>query len=220
MMHQSLTPLGMAIYALGVTPMLNILLLGIGDKHNRMVAFADYITAAGTLNALKQWWDQLLEIGPSYGYVPQPEKSWLIVKTERIDKAHEVFANTDIKITTNGERYLGAVIGTDENKKAYINEKIADWTQQINLLAEIAATCPQAAYSAYVSTYQHKLTYFLRTIPEIDDELKKVDEAVRYRLIPSLTGGHIVNDQERIMLWPPVSDGISSYKVNKGWRRS
>ena len=58
-------PLGMAIYALGVTPMLNILLLGIGDKHNRMVAFADDISAAGTLNALKQWWDQLLEIGPS-----------------------------------------------------------------------------------------------------------------------------------------------------------
>ena len=56
--------LGMAIYALGVTPMLNILLIGIGNKHNRMVAFADDITAAGSLDALKQWWDHILEIGP------------------------------------------------------------------------------------------------------------------------------------------------------------
>ena len=54
-------PLGMAIYALVVTPMLNILLFGIGNKHNRMVAFADDITAAGTI-ALKQWWDQLMKL--------------------------------------------------------------------------------------------------------------------------------------------------------------
>ena len=62
-------------------------------------------------------------------------------------------------------------------------------------------------------SYQHKLTYFLRTIPEIDDELKKVDEAVRYRLIPSFTGGHIVNDQERIMLSLPARLGGMGLKI-------
>ena len=206
-------PLGMAVYALGVTPMLNILLIGIGNKHNRMVAFADDITAAGSLDALKQWWDHILEIGPSYGYFPQPTKSWLIVKPDQLDQARETFAGTEIKITSDGERHLGAVIGTDENKSQYINQKIDDWTQEINLLAEIAATYPQAAYTAYVNSYQHKLTYFLRTIPSISDELKRVDEAVRHRLIPSLTGGRIINDQERIMLSLPPRLGGMGLKI-------
>ena len=131
-------PLGMAIYALGVTPMLNILLIGIGNDHNRMVAFADDITAAGSLDALKKWWDHLLKIGPSYGYYPQPTKSWLIVKPDQLEQAREKFAGTEINITSDGERHLGAVIGTDENKRQYINQKIDDWTQEINLLAEIA----------------------------------------------------------------------------------
>ncbi|XP_066916388.1 uncharacterized protein [Clytia hemisphaerica] len=206
-------PLGMAIYALGVTPMLNILLFRINNQHNRMVAFADDITAAGTLEALKQWWDHLLEIGPSYGYFPQPTKSWLIVKSDQLDQARQTFAGTQIKITSEGERHLGAVIGTDENKSQYINKKIDDWTQEINLLAEIAATYPQAAYSAYVSSYQHKLTYFLRTIPSISDELKRVDEAVRHRLIPSLTGGRIINDHERVMLSLPPRLGGMGLKI-------
>jgi len=80
----------MAIYSLRVTPMLNILLLGIGDQHNKMIAFADVITAVGTLEALKQWWDRILDVGPSYGYFSQPDKSWLIVKDERLAEAREM----------------------------------------------------------------------------------------------------------------------------------
>ena len=146
-------------------------------------------------------------------YYPQPTKSWLIVKPDQLEQAREKFAGTEINITSDGERHLGAVIGTDENKRQYINQKIDDWTQEINLLAEIAATYPQEAYSAYVSSYQHKLTYFLRTIPSIDDELKRVDEAVRHRLIPSLTGGRIINDQERVMLSLPPRLGGMGLKI-------
>ena len=154
-----------------------------------------------------------MEIGPSYGYFPQPEKSWLIVKDQRLSDARETFAGTEIKITVKSERHLGAVIGTDENKTNYINEKITRWLQEINLLAEIATTCPQAAYSAYVSSYQHKLTYFLRTIPRIEDELKQIDEAVRHRLIPSLTGGHIMNNQERVLFSLPPHLGGMGMKI-------
>ncbi|XP_066921132.1 uncharacterized protein [Clytia hemisphaerica] len=202
-------PLGMAIYALGITPMMNIMLMAIADKHNKMVGFADDITAAGDIQSLKQWWDLLLEIGPAYGYFPQPSKSWLIVKETKLTEATEVFAGTQIQISTEGERHLGAVIGTDENKRNYINEKISKWKDEIILLADIAATYPQSAYAAYVTSYQHKLTYFLRTIPGISEEIKQVDEVVRHRLIPALVGGHIINDKERIMLsLPPRLGGL------------
>ena len=199
----------MAIYALGIKAMMNIMLIAIADQHNKMVGFADDITAAGDIQSLKQWWDHLLEIGPSYGYFPQPSKSWLIVKETKLAEATEVFGGTMIQISTEGERHLGAVIGTDENKRNFIKEKINKWKDEITLLAEIAATYPQSAYAAYVSSYQHKLTYFLRTIPGISEEIKQVDEVVRHHLIPALVGGHIINDKERIMLsLPPRLGGL------------
>jgi len=47
-------PLGMAVYVLRITPMMNILLMAIGDQHNKMVGFADAIAAAGSIEALKR----------------------------------------------------------------------------------------------------------------------------------------------------------------------
>ena len=202
-------PLGMAIYALGITPMMNIMLMAIGNKHNKMVGFADDITAAGDIASLKLWWDHLLEIGPAYGYFPQPTKSWLIVKDTKLAEATDVFADTRIQITIDGERHLGAVIGTEENKRQYINQKISKWKDEINLLAEIATTHPQSAYAAYVTSYQHKMTYFLRTIPGISEEMRQIDQLIRHRLIPALVGGHIINDNERVMLsLPPRLGGL------------
>ena len=60
-----------------------------------------------------------------------------------------------------------------------------------------------AAYTAYVTSYQHKLTYLLRTTPSIEGQLKKIDVIVRHKLIPATIGGHIINVAERIMLSLP-----------------
>ena len=48
------------------------------------------------------------------------------------------------------------------------------------MLTDIVTTHPQAAYLAYVTSYQHKLTYLLQTIPNTEDQLKKIDEVVRH----------------------------------------
>ena len=105
------------------------------------------------------------------------------------------------------------MIGTNENKKHYINEKISKWKDEINLLAEIAKTYPHSASSAYVTSYQHKMTCFLRNIPGIAEEMRQVDEVVRHRLIPAIIGGHIINDDERRMLSLPPRLGGLGLKV-------
>ena len=61
------------------------------------------------------------------------------------------------------------MIGTEENKENYINDKIREWTKEINMLADIATTYPQAAYKVYVTNYQQKLVYLLRTNPKTED---------------------------------------------------
>ena len=206
-------PLGMAIYAIGITPMMNLMLLAMQNDHNKMAGFADDITAAGEILALRRWWTNLMEIGPAYGYFPQPTKSWLIVKQEKLEEAKQAFEGTSIQISVQGERHLGAVIGTDENKRRYIEGKIENWTKEITLLAEIASTHPQAAYSAYIASYQHKLTYFLRTISGIEEELKKVDQVVRHKLIPAIIGGHIIDDNDRLMMSLPTRLGGMGLKI-------
>ena len=48
---------------------------------NKMnVVFADNFSVAGSLNSIKDYWVKLTAIGPKYGYLPKPGKSYLIVK--------------------------------------------------------------------------------------------------------------------------------------------
>ena len=57
--------LGMAIYAIGITPMLDMMLVAMQNDQNKMVGFADDVTASGNLEALRRWWDTLMQIGPN-----------------------------------------------------------------------------------------------------------------------------------------------------------
>ena len=58
-----------------------------------------------------------------------------------------------------------------------------------------------------LTSYQHKLKYLLQTIPNTEDQLKKVNEVVQHILIPAIIGGHIINDAERVMLSLPTPLG-------------
>ena len=55
----------MAIYAIGLTPLLDMMLnvLMNVDDNTKMVAFADDLTGVGKLTTLKNWWDTLLNLG-------------------------------------------------------------------------------------------------------------------------------------------------------------
>ena len=74
-------------------------------------------------------------------------------------------------------------------------------------------TEPQAAYTCYISGFQHRFTYFLRTIPGITDILKPLDEVFRHYFLPALFGGHIVNDIERELISLPPRFGGLGIKI-------
>ena len=74
----------------------------------------------------------------------------MIVKPELADEAKKMFENTNVQISTNGQRHLGAAIGTQEFIEAYAAQKIEKWVNEIESLTEIACTYPHAAYAAFV----------------------------------------------------------------------
>ena len=64
------------------------------------------------------------ELGPKFGYFPEPAKSWLNVKSNCSGKALHIFKDTNIQITTEGKTYLGAALGTSQFSDEYIKKMI------------------------------------------------------------------------------------------------
>ena len=148
----------------------------------------------------RSFWQTLVNIGPKYGYYPKPSKSYLIVKDGHSMRANEVFIDLDIKVTTTGQRHLGSIIGSAEYKKEYVTEAVNSWVKQFHVLSQIAEIDPQAAYCAFVTGFRNKLTYFLRTIPDINVLLRPLEDIMRNEFIPALTGGITCSEDERLLL--------------------
>ena len=181
----------------------------VDDLHLRVitVAFADDFTVAGKINEIKLYWDALCNIGPKYGYFPKPEKSYLIVKEQHSNKANKIFEHSNVKITSTGQRHLGAVIGNLDYKNKYVNEKVNSLIDQISTLSKIALMEPQAAYSAFSVGFKGKLNYMIRTIPNISNNLLPLENIIRNEFIPAITGGYCCSDIERQLLSLPTRLG-------------
>ena len=131
----------------------------------------------------------------------------LIVKDPSMaHAAAELFADTGIQITCQGERHLGAAIGSEEFKNKYVSTKVNKWVADIEDLADIAAEEPQSALSAFTKSICHRWTYVQRTIPHCGMLFKPLEDCIRNKLIPAIIGRPI-SDLERRILSLPVRFG-------------
>ena len=87
---------------------------------------------------------------------PLPRKTILIVKPEFEEKAQTIFGDSGVKITAEGERHMGAVIGSSTFKEVYISQKVQKWVQDIIELTNIAKDEPQAVYSSFTKAIAHR----------------------------------------------------------------
>ena len=136
----------MAAYALALTPLLRQLIQFINEQNQttKEVTFADDITAAGKIEDLKCYWNEITKNGPNYGYYPKASKSHLIVKEEYINKATNNFHGLDVQITTAGERHLGAVISSTQLKEKYVINQVEVWNDLLIALSNIAESAESA----------------------------------------------------------------------------
>ena len=89
-----------------------------------------------------------------------------------------------------------------QNSFLIFEDEINRWKQ-----SKIAKSEPQAAYSAFTAGFQHKMTYFIRTIPDLAETLKPLDDCINNNLIPAITEGHVLSDAERKLISLPVRYG-------------
>ena len=196
-------PLAMTMYAIAITPLIHRL----EDRATKQVWFADDATAGGSLNHLKAWWDRISAIGPDYGFYPNASKTWLIVKEANLEEATALFQGTGVSITVDGRRHLGAAIGTRSFVENYVQRKVSGWIREVERLSSIATTQPHAAYAAFTHGLTSKWTYLARTIPDIEDLLQPLEDAIRQQFLPSLTGQVAFGDAARDLMALPVRLG-------------
>ena len=156
------------------------------------------------LGELKKCWGVLNESGPSLGYFPDAKKCWLIVKPEKEEAERDLFGQTSINISTQGQKRLGAVLGSRSYLGEYVSEQVDDWVGQVVKLAEFAATQPQAWNAACTFGLKHKWMYYLiRTLSDIEELLEPLERAISDVQIPSITG-HTCTTSERELLTLPL----------------
>ena len=77
---------------------------------------------------------------PGYGYHPKASKSWLIVKEAATEEAKRQFSGTEVQITTEEKRLLGAAIANNIFEEKFTESIIPLLVQQVSRLAEVAQT--------------------------------------------------------------------------------
>ena len=196
-------PLAMSLYAISLQSLITLLDIRSSAKQ---CWYADDATGAGALTDIRKWWDELLPTGPTLGYHPNAKKRWLVVKSEK--KANDVFAGTGINITTEGRKHLGAALGQRSYVDEYVGCKVKEWISEVTLLAEFATSQPQACYAACTFGLRHKWTYFMGTLPDIEDLLEPLERAISDVLIPSLTEHNCSVAERKLLALPARMGGL------------
>ena len=196
-------PLAMAMYALGVTPLIQ----AVCSTGVKQIWFADDASAGGHISQLRSWWDRLATVGPDYGYFVNNNKTSLVVKKEYHMEAEKVFEGTGIHITHTGQRHLGAALGSKSFTEEFVREKVKTWKTELDTLSQFAKTEPHAAFSAFIHGLKGQWTYLLRTVEGMTPLLQPLEDTIRQSLLPALTGKCGISDIERELLALPAHLG-------------
>ena len=130
-------PTAMAIHAIAIIPLTLMLVAEANqvDNTTKTAAYADDLTAAGTIMRLRNWWQTLCRLGTKFGYFPEGSKSWLTVKEKEVQKVQSVFKDTNIKNYYRGSATSWCSYWVRNiNKQKYVQEKIDQWIKELRVL--------------------------------------------------------------------------------------
>ena len=73
-----------------------------------------------------------------------------------------MFKDTVVNVAVQGQKHLGAVIGSQEHLEEYFSGKVTNWVSKVTKLAEFTLSQPQACYAAYTFGLKHCWTRRVR----------------------------------------------------------
>ena len=110
-------PLAMAMFAPATLPLVNKL-----SQDVKQCCYADDASAGVAAHLGLAGWSHA--DGSQYGYLSNPEKTWLVVKEEHDEAANATSVGSGIQLTRLGRLYLGSAIGSTELSEALVKMKV------------------------------------------------------------------------------------------------
>ena len=75
----------------------------------------------------------------AYGYFPKPSKTIVVLKDPgKLEETTGIFGPLGLTVTLDGERHLGAAVGSAVFRNRYVSEKVNLWVQDVEKLADVA----------------------------------------------------------------------------------
>lgn len=82
------------------------------------------------------------------------------------------------------------------------------WVSQAIKLAEFGSTYPQACYATFTFGLRHRWTYYLRTLPDIEELLEPLERVIADVIIPSITDHHCTKNERDLVALPVRLGGL------------
>ena len=98
-------------------------------------------------------------------------------------------------------------MGTCDFAMNYVQDSVANWQAEIRRLLLFARFVPHAAYSSFTHGLMNQWTFLLRSVKGIDHIMQPVEDVIRVRLLPAITGREALTDHERDLLALPARFG-------------
>uniref|UniRef100_A0A8D8WJ63 Reverse transcriptase domain-containing protein n=1 Tax=Cacopsylla melanoneura TaxID=428564 RepID=A0A8D8WJ63_9HEMI len=196
-------PLAMLFYGVGIMPLIDKLMSTEWVQN----WYADDSACIGKLRMIRKWFDLLRSKGPNFGYYPEPNKSYLVVKPEYQEEAETVFEGLNVNVVT-GTRFLGGVIGNEDQRKDYVKEKVTMWISCVNQLSIAAEKSPQAAFSVMTKSLQSEWSFIQRVVENCQEEYIPLREIIQSTLVPAIFQHEISPNEHELFHLPTRYGGL------------
>ena len=131
----------------------------------------------------------------------------------------DIFKDTGVMITTEGQKHLGAVVASPEFKSTFTKNLVDKWVLKLQELSKISKTEPQAAYSNFVFSFKMKWNYYMRNIPNLSDHLQPLEDVISNNFVPSLFGSKVKDLVRRLIALPPKPGRYGNHKSYRHCKR-
>ena len=170
-------PLAMSMYALAVLPLIKEVN---PEKSVIQSWYTDDALAAVSVSSLREWWDALVTLGPRYLLCQSHQNIPNRKRTPSVHRQHpqHPLRTRKLKLLMMAN-HTAAALGTSSFTKLYVKSKVEKLSEELNTLASIAETNPQAAHACFSHGFVSKWTYLTRTIENIGPLLQPLEDTIR-----------------------------------------
>ena len=122
---------------------------------------------------------ELVWIVNTIGYHPDPSNSFLVTSTRNIELVTTFFVEEGFKIET-GLRSLCGYIRTDREAQDYMNDKVDNWVNPIEVFSHIAVKDTQATFDETSLSLQNEWEYTQLAIDHPVEKFAPLDHSLAH----------------------------------------